>query len=133
MKTLPRLILTAAIALTGCVERRITFTSVPPGALVIVSDKEIGRTPVTMPFTWYGDYDIIYRMDGYQTVKTHASIYPPWFEVPPIDLFSEIAPWTYVDERFFDVPMTVLTPSSDEELIRNAVIMEQKNLQPVEH
>ena len=40
----------------GCVEREMTLTTDPPGALVYVSDKEIGRTPVTQPFLWYGDY-----------------------------------------------------------------------------
>ena len=34
-----------------------------------------------------GDYDIVLRMDGYQTLKTHARLKPAAVEIPPIDLF----------------------------------------------
>jgi predicted ATPase len=77
-----------AAALAGCVERELTITSQPEGALVYVSDVEVGRTPVTIPFTWYQNYDVILRMDGYQTLKTHARLTPPWYEVPPLDLLQ---------------------------------------------
>jgi len=127
-------ILLAAAMLTGaCVERRMTFTSVPSGALVTVSDKPVGRTPVTIDFTWYGDYEIIYALDGYKTVKTHAQIYPPWYEVPPIDLFSHMAPWTYHDDRYDHIELVKRTESTDEELIERAIIMEEKNRQPQKH
>ncbi len=115
----------------GCVEREITFTSEPVGALVIVSDKEIGRTPVTLPFTWYGDYDIIYRLEGYQTIKTYAKINPPWYEYPPIDLFSQLAPWTYHDRRYLHHRMGELENPTDEELIRRAVLLERRNMESV--
>ncbi len=122
-----------AMVLGGCVERRITFTSDPPGAIVIVSDKEIGRTPVTLPFTWYGDYEILYRMKGYQTIRTHATINPPWYEVPPVDLFSYMAPWTYHDDRFFHQQMEKLSEIPDKELIERAERMERRILEPERH
>jgi hypothetical protein len=61
-----------ALAASGCVERELTVTSEPPGAIVYIGDREVGRTPITTPFTWYGDYDIILRREGYQTLNTHA-------------------------------------------------------------
>ena len=42
----------------GCVQRSITITSDPPHAIVWLNDEEIGRTPVTVPFTFYGKYDV---------------------------------------------------------------------------
>jgi len=120
-----------AVALAGCVEREFVITSEPPGALVYISDVEVGRTPVTHPFTWYGDYDIMLRHEGRQTLKTHAEITPPIYEIPPLDLLSEIAPWTYHDRRYLHYQLDELAQPSDEELIRRAKVMEQENLQPV--
>ncbi|HQI29243.1 MAG TPA: PEGA domain-containing protein, partial [Sedimentisphaerales bacterium] len=44
------------VLLTGCVERRLTIYTEPPGAIVTLNDQEIGVSPVTVPFNWYGDY-----------------------------------------------------------------------------
>ncbi|MCE5328415.1 MAG: PEGA domain-containing protein [Planctomycetaceae bacterium] len=123
----------ALCILGGCVERQITFTSDPPGAIVIVSDKEIGRTPVTIPFTWYGDYDITFKLKGYETLHTHAQIDMPWFEVPPIDLMSELAPWTYKDPRYVNGILVKAKDATDDELIQRAVIMEKRVLEPQKH
>lgn len=110
----------ATAALAGCVEREMTITSEPEGALVYVSDREVGRTPAKVPFTWYGDYDIIIRRDGYKTLNTHADIIPPWYEVPPLDLFSQIAPWTYYDRRALHFRLEKLSLPTDEQLIKHA-------------
>ncbi len=115
----------------GCVEREMTITSQPEGAVVFVSDVEVGRTPVTIPFTWYGDYDIILRYDGYETLKTHANINPPVYEIPPFDLFSEMAPWTYHDQRYLHYEMANLVLPGDDALVKRAEEMEKINLQPV--
>jgi hypothetical protein len=107
------------------------ITSEPAGAVVQVSDVEIGRTPVEQSFTWYGDYDIVIRKEGYETLKTHANLKAPWYEVPPLDFFSEIAPWTYHDKRYVHFKLEKLQLPPDDELIRRASDMEQRNLQPV--
>lgn len=89
----------AAVFIGGCVERQWTITSEPEGAVVYVSGVEKGRTPVTIDFTWYGDYELVFRKEGYETLRTNAKIDAPWFEWPGVDLFSEMAPWTYHDRR----------------------------------
>ena len=122
----------AAACLCGCVEREMTITSEPDGALVFVSDREVGRTPLTMPFTWYGDYDIILRKDGYQTLKTHANITPPIYEIPPLDFFSQLAPWTYHDRRYLHYRLLEPTPSTDTELLQRAEQMRKRNAEPVD-
>jgi hypothetical protein len=119
------------VLVCGCVEREMTITSEPVGALVYVSDVEVGRTPVTMPFTWYGDYEVILRRDGYETLKTHANINAPFYEIPPLDLFSQIAPWTYHDRRYLHFEMQELVLPSDEELVRRADALREENLKPV--
>jgi len=122
-----------AVCLSGCVEREMTITSEPEGALVMVSSVEKGRTPLTMSFTWYGDYDIIVSMDGYETLKAHRNILPPWYEVPPLDFFSQLAPWTYHDRRYLHFVLSRPQPLSKEELKHQAEVMKQENLEPVSH
>jgi hypothetical protein len=51
------------LACAGCVERKLTIASDPPGALTYINDTEVGRTPVTVPFLWYGDYDVRLRAE----------------------------------------------------------------------
>lgn len=118
-------ILSGIAVIGGCVERTLNITSDPPGALVYVSDVEKGRTPLTMTFLHYGDYEIIFRKDGYTTAKTHANLNPPVYEYTGLDLLSEIAPWTYHDRRHFHQKLDKLTLPSDEELIRRAQEMEE--------
>lgn len=57
------MVLGCMVAGFGCVERTITITSEPSGALVHLNDEEVGRTPLTVPFTFYGVYDVRLEMD----------------------------------------------------------------------
>lgn len=96
--------------LTGCVERTLKIRTDPAGALVSVNDEEVGLSPVKFSFLWYGDYDIIVRKPGYETLKTHHRIDPPWYQLPPIDLVAEtLTPAMIKDER--ETPLLKLTPA----------------------
>ena len=87
----------------GCVERTVGINTEPQGATVILNDQEVGKSPVKVPFTWYGDYDIILRKKGYQTIQTHHRIRSPWYEYPLIDFFSEtMMPFTIHDDRVLE-------------------------------
>jgi hypothetical protein len=110
----------AAAALGGCVEREMKITTEPAGALVYVSDREVGRTPLALPFTWYGDYDIQISLEGYTSIRTNAEISPPWYEVPPLDLLSHMAPWTYRDQRYLHYKLEKQEQLTDEQLIKQA-------------
>lgn len=92
-----------ALLLTGCarIDRTITVNSEPDNALVYLNDQEIGRTPVTRTFKWYGTYAVEVRKDGYQTVKTTAPVIAPWWQIPPIDLIAEFYPGKLEDNRTF--------------------------------
>lgn len=125
------IILLAVATVCGCIEREMTITSEPDGALVYVSDVEVGRTPVTIPFTWYGDYDIVLRREGYETLNTHANIQIPANQIPPLDFFLELAPWTIYDRRYLHFRMEEAKPVSDEQLIERADALRQRNLEPV--
>ena len=63
----------------GCVQREMNVQSNPPGAVVYLNDREMGRTPFTKQFLWYGNYDVVLRKEGYQTLKTNAEITAPFW------------------------------------------------------
>lgn len=88
------LIALTLVPLVGCVERTITITSEPDGALVWLNDEEVGRTPLSVPFTFYGVYDVRVSKDGYQTLNTSQRADAPLKDTLGIDLFTEMAPWT---------------------------------------
>lgn len=84
----------------GCIERTVTINTEPQGATVYLNDDEVGKSPVKVPFTWYGDYDLIIRKSGYKTIRTHHNLQTPWYEVPGIDIFTEcMIPFTVHDDR----------------------------------
>ena len=91
------------ILLTGCAQRTVDITSEPSGALVYLNGEEVGRTPLRYDFTWYSDYDVILRKDGYETLKTHHKIDPPLLFIPPLDLVGELVGAR--DHRHWHFPM----------------------------
>jgi hypothetical protein len=86
------LALVCVLICSGCVRRSMTVTSDPPGALVYMNNQEIGRTPFTRDFTWYGTYDVQVRAEGYQTLKTETPVISPIWQWPPFDLLAELLP-----------------------------------------
>lgn len=92
-RTLAATLLLATLAiLPGCLQRTLSITTEPPGALVWVNDVEVGVTPLEIDFTYYGSYDVRLRRPGYEPVTTIEKITPPIQERPVIDLFAELWP-----------------------------------------
>lgn len=92
---------------TGCVRRRMTIRSNPPGAMVFVDERRIGVTPVSTSFTYYGTRNVQLVKDGYETVTEKHRFFPPWYQYPVIDFFAEnVWPFEVRDERTldFDLP-----------------------------
>lgn len=88
-------LLFASLLFAGCETRRtLHITSEPSGALVHVNDEEVGRTPVTVPFTFYGTYGVRLERDGYDTLATTAEADVPWWEQPGPDLLAALVPDT---------------------------------------
>ena len=90
----------------GCVQRRMTIRSNPPGALVYVDDYQIGTTPVSTDFVYYGTRKIRLVKDGFETLTVRQPLPVPWYEVFPLDFVSEnLWPWEIRDERVVDLAM----------------------------
>jgi len=103
----------------GCVQRRMTIRSSPPGALVYVDDYQIGTTPVSTDFVYYGTRKIRLVKDGFETLTVRQPFPIPWYEVFPLDFVTEnLWPWEIRDERVVDLAM-VPADSQPAELVVN--------------
>lgn len=95
-----------AASQSGCVRRRLTVRTTPPGAQVFVDDQEIGTTPCSAAFTYYGTRKITVMKEGYRTETLYQRINPPWYELPPLDFVVEnLWPREIRDERVVDVQL----------------------------
>lgn len=112
--------LTASILLFGCVERQLTIDTRPAGAVVFLNDEEIGESPVTVSFEWYGDYNVRITKGGYETLKTHRELKSPWYDHFPFDFFAMLNPKRTVDSYEWTFELSPLQQPSREELIQSA-------------
>ncbi len=88
---------------SGCVRRRMTIRSNPPGAVVFVDERRIGVTPVSTSFTYYGTREVQLVKDGYETVTEKHKFKTPWYQFPVVDFFAEnLWPSEVRDERILD-------------------------------
>jgi hypothetical protein len=101
----------------GCVERRMTIRSNPPGALVYVDDYEVGVTPISTSFIYYGSRKIRLVKDGYETLTVIQPIPPPWYEYFPADFVAEnFVPGQIRDQRILDFQLKPQTVVPTEQL-----------------
>lgn len=102
------------VFLSGCVRRRMTIRTNPPGAVVYVDDYQIGTTPVSTNFVHYGTRKIRLVKDGYETLTVEQPIPAPWYQIPPIDFVAEtLVPNEIQDHRTLNyqlVPQRVVPP-----------------------
>ena len=88
---------------SGCVRKRMTIVSNPPGAQVFIDNHEIGTTPVSTSYVYYGTRSVRLQKDGYESVTVERNFDPPWYEYPPIDFFAEsLLPTELRDERVLE-------------------------------
>lgn len=100
----------------GCVSRRMTIVSNPPGAMTVLDGKEIGYTPASADFIWYGTRNVTLIKDGYETRSEMVTMAAPWYQWPIIEFFSDnFSPRRITDRRVFnfDLQPKQLVPDED--------------------
>lgn len=111
----------ACLLTTGCVRRRMTVRTFPPGAQVFVDDQEIGTTPCSASFVYYGTRKITLIKDGYKTETVWQTFNPPWHQIPPLDFFNEnLNPHEIRDERIVDVQLVLQEIVPQQQLLDRA-------------
>ncbi|HUT45814.1 MAG TPA: PEGA domain-containing protein [Sedimentisphaerales bacterium] len=114
-------ILIALTTLAGCVERELTINTKPQGAVVALNDEEIGESPVTVNFNWYGDYYVRISKEGYETLNTHRDLKGPWYDHFLFDFFAQIVnPNRIVDSYEWTFEISPKQQIGRDELIQNA-------------
>ncbi|MBM4018899.1 MAG: PEGA domain-containing protein [Planctomycetes bacterium] len=102
-------VLATALALAGCygqVQRTLSVDSEPQGARCWLNDNEVGLTPVTVPFTWYGTYGIRLEHEGYEPLIATASVRAPAYQWIPFDfLYETVVPGIRTDAHEFRFAM----------------------------
>ncbi len=112
--------LVAVTILSGCVERKLTINTEPQEAMVILHDEEIGTSPVTVSFEWYGDYNVRVSKEGFETLKTHRKLKAPWYDGFPFDFLALFNQERTVDEYEWTFELEPKKEINRKELIHNA-------------
>ena len=107
----------------GCnsVHRRMTINSDPPNALVLVDGEEVGYTPATVDFTWYGTREITIIKDGYETLTTMQKVKTPIYQWFGADFVTEnLSPFKITDRHAFNYRLQPQRQSGTNEILDRA-------------
>jgi PEGA domain len=124
------LVIALSLVNSGCVRRRLFVQSNPPGAMLFVDNQQIGTTPCSVDFTYYGTRQLRLVKPGFETLTVNQPIPTPWYEVPPVDFVSEnLVPSRLIDHRSvaFNLQPQVIVPT--EQLLDRANQLRQDTLQ----
>lgn len=112
--SIPRLVpcVVVALAVSGCVQRKMVIRSDPPGAVVSLDDQRLDETtPVEVPFVWDGGRRVTLSAPGHEVLETTATLEPRWYDYFPLDAFAEfLYPGTIEDVQEFDFELRPYTP-----------------------
>ena len=109
----------------GCVERRMTVISDPPGALFYLDDEEKGYTPVTFTFYFYGTRTFVLKRDGCRIMEKVVEVKRPWWQGPLIQVVTDLGPIPLTDRHTYEFKLEALAdhPVKPEELLQRATEM----------
>jgi hypothetical protein len=119
--------------LSGCVERRFVITTDPPGAVVYCNGEYVGLAGgkdggVDKFFTYYGKYRFTIVKDGYVTLTSEEMIATPWYEIPPLDFFTEnVWPFKESDVRRLHFHLEKACPENASSVLDKSNVLRQQN------
>ncbi len=105
-----------AALLGACRSKQVVITSDPPGATVLLNDVEVGRTPTTAGFTYYGEYDVLLTLEGHEPLRTSARANAPVYDWPPLDLVTAPIPGETTIRWHFTLQPALETTRTPEQL-----------------
>lgn len=84
----------------------MTVRSNPPGATVYLDGKEIGRTPFSTNFDFYGNREFRLVKEGYETKTVITPVRAPWYQWIGLDFVTEvILPGKLTDHKYYEFEM----------------------------
>jgi hypothetical protein len=120
----------AALPADAIVRRRLNVNSNPQGALVYVDNQQIGTTPCSVDFTYYGTREIRLIKPGFETLTVNQPIPAPWYQYTPIDFVAENLVTTKIrDNRTVNYNLAPQLIIPTQELLDRANQLRQDTLQ----
>ncbi|WP_339735071.1 PEGA domain-containing protein [uncultured Gimesia sp.] len=102
----------------------MTIRSVPTGALVKVDGDEIGYTPASVDFTYYGTREITLTKDGYETQTVMQKVKTPWYQTFPLDAVSDnLLPFEVTNRHEFTYQLQPKVVVPTEELLNRGNLL----------
>src|SRR6478672_671966 len=129
---LASIVLVCSIALPAraIVRRRLNVNSNPQGALVYVDNQQIGTTPCSVDFTYYGTREIRLIKAGFETLTVNQPIPAPWYQYTPIDFVAEnLVTMKIRDNRSVNYNLAPQLVVPTQELVARANQLRQDTLQ----
>ena len=111
----------------GFVRERLRRTPIhnsddPAGrALVVSNGEEIGISPASRSFVYYGERDITLYKDGYKTRRIIEKMDAPWWDNRITEFFTEtLVPFTIRDDREYVYKLEPEVPTDEPKLLQDA-------------
>lgn len=112
------LVAAAVLPLAACVERSLMIRTKPSGAAIFVDGDYAGKTPVRVPFLYYGTREIVVELRGFRSLRVLREIDAPFYQYPGIDFLTDVVlPTTIRDHRWLLFELTPLGAEPDREQI----------------
>ncbi len=104
-------LLLAAVALPGCVSRKLFLKTEPPGAVVFLDGARAGVTPYEGELPAYGTRRVEFDLPGYRRRVELLELAWPWWQYVPLDMVTDLlVPWTIEDHREFSFALEAVDP-----------------------
>ena len=90
----------APLASCAGVHRILSVESDPPGAIVRLDERIIGRTPLEHEFDHYGTVRLTMYREGFRTESVRVELKAPWYGRFPLDLVTDFLwPFAWTDRH----------------------------------
>ncbi|MFO1023018.1 MAG: PEGA domain-containing protein [Planctomycetales bacterium] len=120
-----------AAGFSGCVHRRMSINSNPPGALVLLEGEEVGYTPMSLDFTYYGTRELTLIKDGFKTLTVMQKVPAPWYQRGPMEFVTDNLALTKINNRHeFTYALEPQEPTSSQDLLQRANGLKSKAQMP---
>jgi hypothetical protein len=127
--------LLAALSQSGCVERLLAIHSDPPGAAVYVDGEKVGTTPCEVRYIWYGTRVVVLELRGFSLVHQEVVLSPPWWQIIPIDLITDILIPITIRDRYsvsYTMEPAPVSPQEADAVYERAMELKKRSLVPKE-
>ena len=108
------LLLAELVFVSGCVRRRLTVRTSPPGAVAYLDNIELGKTPISRNFEYYGKRELKLIKEGYEPHVEMIHLRAPWYQWIGLDFVTEVLiPGTITDEQGYSInlkPQQIVSP-----------------------